>query len=136
MISEADKGSLVMCASDALPYVAFRSQQWVCWLHITAQSWSAFDEAVTNLVMGGCSMFYVTGSGSKLWHEKIDDCLIGMEREDVLTAYGEADFPECIEEFEDISRGYYKIRLFASVGDCLADEKRVWSLLLPSSPKM
>jgi len=132
MISETDKGSLVICASEALPYVAFRSQEWVCWLHITAQSWSAFDEAVTNLVMGGCCMFYVTGSGAKLWHDKIDDCLIAMGREDVLTAYGESEFPECTEEFEDISRRYYKIRLFASVGDCLEDERKVWSVLLSS----
>jgi hypothetical protein len=132
MLSETGKGSLVLCASDALPYVAFRSNEWVCWLHITAQTWSSFDVAVTNLVVGGCSMIYVTGSCAKLWHDNIDDCLIAMGREDVLTAYGELEFSDCIGEFWDISRRYSKIRLFASIGECHGDERKFWSELLSS----
>ena len=141
MNSEMDGSLLAICVSDALPHIAFRSHDWACWLHIATLTWSSCDSVVTNLALGGCGLIYVTGLSAKQWHETIDDCLIRLGREDVLTAYGEQDdgdeqdFADCVEEFCDITRGYAKIRLFASVGDRFEDEQRYWSLLLSLTEK-
>lgn len=115
----------IWCSSSELDNILFNEEQFACWLHISKKEWPEFEKIVEHLAEQGCSLIYISGGASKLWHDKADDCLIEMKREDVLTAWAEGGLEAAAEEFWDLTWRYHPKRLLAIVDDAQSKEHRL-----------
>ncbi len=132
MSFKREDASVIWCSSNELSQRLFDGGTFACWLHICKKEWPEFEDVIRHLVASGCSLIYTSGNEPKLWHDKADDILIELKREDVLTAWSDDidGVPEYAEEFWNITRRYSPNRLFGVVDDSQLEEYRLAAEIL------
>lgn len=122
---------IVLCPSRELRALDVSGKEFALWLHFLKGDWPEFEEYLRRVAHGNCTLVYTSGPDSKDWHDRVDDVLIDIEREDVLTAWGEGGISECIEEFSDITRSYCKKVVLVVVDDDSSIEDQLRNQILP-----
>jgi hypothetical protein len=94
---------LIACTGTALSALHALNGRVSCWLHIEDDARVDINSTVSQLLLLGCCHFAISGPNAEALHDEVDDAILKLENELILTTWHTGSLSESASEFLAVS---------------------------------